>query len=153
MPEPQLTPRRAGGGQQYPLRIHHKPLILLVIRFMCIHPPHQFETMTTKSLPTNSVQEIEDEFWRVVEEVASSYGMTISPACEFLLRQHIQNVATTNFNAFASDPNTFLQAVEGLRTFVTRIADEAVQFGDDKFRETGFEEARRKCGIIFWCAK
>jgi len=98
-----------------------------------------------------SPQELFNEFWKVV--VVRAADRPLEPILADSLQSHIREVIQQNYDTFVANETALNHARTGLQDFMGRIIEEADEAGSIYLRLEGFEAAKMRCGIIFWCPK
>jgi hypothetical protein len=84
-------------------------------------------------------------------DAAASRALGIAGNCLQLLRDDVDNVIRSHAVEL-HDPNKVRQALSAHAAFLDRMVQDAITKNYTELHEDTRDAARKKCGLIFWCA-
>ena len=81
---------------------------------------------------------------------AVNADLGIAPECLRMTTDHIDSVLSRNAGRF-SQADQFENAFKGFLKFTDRMVKEAKARDLSQLQELTFFEAKKQCGIVFWC--
>ena len=83
-------------------------------------------------------------------DAAAARNLGIADNCLILLRDDVDNVLKFHA-AELQDPNVVRQVLNAHAAFLDRMVQDALAKGYNELHEDTHDQARTKCGLIFWC--